>query len=246
MAKSPNGKSMRRENALFGASFFFFAACLAELFLLLVRKYYIRGTIDQALTWHDSYLPVITGVGVAVLALGAVLSVLWKADGKKRLAGWCLAGTGIFFACGSLLIHTFQESAVTLLSIIVPVVMVLCVLWAFYDRECSVSLTLLCATLIVLWVCRRVYSHVTLGLPVKAASVVYILLLGGAAWLAKQGKLKKFFPADADMLPLYVACGVSAAGIVVALLSATAAYYAMWCMGVVVFALAVYYTVKQL
>lgn len=237
---------MKRENTLYGAIFFFFAACVAELFLLLVRKYYIKGTINEVLAWHDSYLPVITGVGVAVLALGAVLSVLWKAGGIKRLLGWCLTGTGVFFAGGSLLIHTYQESAVTLLSIMVPVVMVLCVLWAFYDRECSVSLTLLCATLIVLWVCRRVYSHATLGLPMKAASVVYILLLGGLAWLAKEGKLKKLFSANADMMSIYVACGVSAVGVVVALFSATAAYYTMWCTGVVVFALAVYYTVKQL
>lgn len=245
MAKSPNGKSMKRENALYGASFFFFAACVAELYLMLVRKYYIKGTIDQALAWHG-YLPVAAGAGLAVLALGAALSVKWKADGKKRLIGWCLGGTGAFFAAGSMLIHTYQESAVTLLSIVVPVVMVLCVLWAFYDRECSVSLTLLSGTLIVLWVCRRVYTHVTLGLPIKAASVVYILLLGCVAWLAKEGKLKKLFPANADMMPIYVACGVSAAGVVAALLSAAAAYYTMWCTGVVVFALAVYYTVKQL
>lgn len=246
MAKNPNGKSIKRENTLYGAFFFFFAACVAELFLMLVRKYYIKGTIEEVLAWHDSYLPVIIGTGLAVLALGVVLSVLWKSDGKKRLIGWCLGGTGAFFAAGSLLIHTYQESAVTLLSIVVPVVMVLCVLWAFYDRECSVSLTLLCVTLIVLWVCRRVYAHQTLGLPMKAASVVYGLLLLGVAWLAKEGKLKKFFPVGADMMPLYVACGVSAAGVVVALLSAAAAYYTMWCAGVVVFALAVYYTVKQL
>lgn len=246
MAKNPNGKSMKRESSIYGAFFFFFAACVAELFLMLVRKYYIKGTIDQVLAWHDSYLPVITGVSLAVLALGVVLMVLWKADKKKRVIGWRLGGAGAFFAVGSLLIHTYQESAVTLLSIVVPVVMVVCVLWAFYDRECSVSLTLLCATLIVLWVCRRVYNHMTLGLPVKAASVVYILLLGGVAWLAREGKLKRFFPAGADMMPLYIACGVSAAGVLVALLSAAAAYYAMWCTGVVVFALAVYYTVKQL
>lgn len=245
MAKNPNGKSMKREDTLYGASFFFFSACVAELFLILVRRYYIRGSIEQMLTWHG-YLPVIAGVGLAVLALGAVLSVLWKADEKKRLVGWSLAGMGAFFAGGSMLIYTFFESAVTLLSILVPVAMVLCVLWAFYDRECSVSLTLLCATLIVLWVCRRVYNHMTWGLPMKAASVVYVLLLGSVAWLAKEGKLKRFFPANADMMPLYVACGVSAAGVAAALFSAAAAYYAMWCAGVVVFALAVYYTVKQL
>ena len=36
------------------------------------------------------------------------------------------------------------------------------------------------------------------------------------------------------------------AAVVLALFSATVAYYAMWVLGIVVFALAVYYTVRQL
>ena len=39
---------------------------------------------------------------------------------------------------------------------------------------------------------------------------------------------------------------LSAAAVVLGLFSAAVAYYAMWALGVVVFALAVYYTVKQL
>ena len=47
-------------------------------------------------------------------------------------------------------------------------------------------------------------------------------------------------------MPIYAAAVLSAAAVLVALFSATMAYYAMWVLGVVVFALAVYYTVKQL
>jgi hypothetical protein len=46
--------------------------------------------------------------------------------------------------------------------------------------------------------------------------------------------------------PVYLAGALSAAGVILGIVSMTAAYYAMWCLGVVVFALAVYYTVKQL
>ncbi len=245
MAKNPNGKPMKRENSLYGAIIFFAAACVAELYLLLVRKYYINGTVDQALAWHGYLLP-IAAAGAALLVLGVVLSVLWKADARKRLIGWCLTGAGVFFAGGSLLMRLYQSSAVTLLSVVVPVVMVLSVIWAFYERECSVSLTILSASMIVLWVCRRLFSNLTLGMPAKVLSVVYIALLGGLCWLAKNGKLGKLLPAGADRMPLYAACGLSAAGVVVALFSATAAYYAMWCLAIVVFALAVYYTVRQL
>ncbi len=246
MAKNPNKKSLKRDNSLYGATIFFFAACLAEFFLLAVRKYYIHGdVVTEHLVWHDRLL-VFAGLGAAVLVLGAVLSVLWKADERKRLFGWGLASLGVFFSCGSLLIRTFVEPAVMLLSVVVPVLMVLSVLWAFYDRECSLSLTILCASLVVLWVCRRLFSSLTMGMPVKVLSVVYVLLLGGLCYLAKNGKLSRLLSPNADLLPLYVSCGLSAAGIVLALFSATVAYYAMWCLGIVLFALAVYYTVKQL
>lgn len=245
MAKNPNGKSMKRDNSLYGAILFFLAACLAELYLLVLRKYYIHGYIDQALAW-DERLKIFAGGGAAVLVLGLVLSVLWKADRRKRLIGWCLTGLGVFFGGGSVLIRMYFESAVTLLSVVVPVVMVLSVLWAFYDRECSVALTILSASLIVLWVCRRLFSSLTLGMPVKVLSVIYILLLGGLCWMAKEGKLKKLFAPNADMLPIYVACGASAAGVVLSLFSASVAFYAIWCLGIVLFALWVYYTVKQL
>lgn len=246
MAKNPNGKPMKRDNSLYGASIFFFAACLAELYLLVLRRYYIHGDVaTEVVVWYNRLL-VFAGLGAAVLAAGVALSVLWKADARKRLIGWCLTGTGAFFALGSLLIRTYVEPAVTLLSVVVPAVMVLTVLWAFYERECSVSLTILGASLIVVWVCRRLFSSVRLGVPVKVLAVVFVLLLGGLCYLAKNNKLGKLLPANADLMPLYAACGLSAAGILVSLLSATVAYYAMWGMGLVLFALAVYYTVRQL
>ena len=249
MAKNPNGKSMKRDNSLYGASLFFFAACLAEFYLMVLRKYYIHGDVTtQALVWYDRLL-VFAGLGAAVLVLGIVLSVIWKAEPRKRLIGWCLTATGLFFGLGSILIRMFVEPAVTLLSVVVPIVMVLTVLWAFYDRECSVALTLLSVSLIIVWVCRRLYANLTLGIPVKLLSVIYVLLLGGLCWLAKNnklGKLDKLLPAGTDFMPIYVVTGCTAVAVVVALFSAAAAYYAIWGLGIVFFALAVYYTVKQL
>ena len=134
----------------------------------------------------------------------------------------------------------------TLLSVVVTVLMVLTVIWAFYDRECSVALTALCGTMILLWVCRRLFNSLTMGVPVKVLSVVYVLLLAGVCWLAKNKKLGRLLPVGADLMPIYAATGLSAVAVVLALFSATVAYYAMWVLGVVVFALAVYYTVKQL
>ena len=246
MAKNPNEKSMKRDNSLYGATLFFLAACLAECYLLVLRKYYIHGdVVTEALVWYDRLL-IFAGLGAAVLVLGVVLSVLWKANDRKRILGWALSALGGFFAVGSMLARIYVEPAVTLLSVVVPVLMVLTVIWAFYDRECSVALTALCGTMIILWVCRRLFNNLTMGVTVKVLSVVYVLLLAGLCWLAKNKKLGKLLPPDADLLPIYAATGLSAAAVVLALFSASVAYYAMWALGIVVFALAVYYTVKQL
>lgn len=92
-----------------------------------------------------------------------------------------------------------------------------------------------------------------LGTYVKVGAVVYIVLLAAAAYFARHadkhhgmlGKLQ-VLPADSDVLPVYAACGLSAAAMLTVLISTTVTYYAMWAMALVAFALAVYYTVKQL
>lgn len=247
MAKNPNGKpkSAQRDSSMLGAMVFFFAGCIAELFLFVVRRYYVNGYVEEVLAW-DEYLKAFAGGGVAVLALGAVLSTVWRKDAVKRVFGWALTALGAFLALASILIRMYMTSAVTLFSVVVPVAMVLCVIWAFYDRECSVALTLLCASLIVVWVCRRLGGSLTMGIPVRVCAVIYLLLAAGLIWALRQKKARWLLPAGTDLSPIYLAGALSAAGVLVAVVSTAAAYYVMWCLGVVVFALAVYYTVKQL
>jgi len=145
------------------------------------------------------------------------------------------------------------DAALRLMCVVVPVVMLLDILWSLYDRECAWALTILGVSLIALWVCRQELSSMYLGTFVRIAAIVYIVLLAVIAFLTHRidqhsGKLGKFqvLPASADPLPVYVACALSVAGMVCALISTSVAYYAMWTLAIVVFALAVYYTVKQL
>lgn len=229
-----------------GAIQFFIVGCLAELYLLLVRKFYINGDAMSQIAWFDHYLYYLIGAGVAVLAVGVALSVLWRADTKKRTIGWSLAGIGGFVGVASLLIRLLNSTAVTFLCVLVPVVILLGIFWSLYDRECALSLTILGAGLMALWVCRKAMSNMFLGTYVKIGAVVFLILLAVVAILLKQGKLCKLLPTDADPLPVYVACGLSAVAVVLAFFSSALAYYAMWALAIVVFALAVYYTVKQL
>ena len=199
----------------------------------------------QMITWYD-YLFYFSIAGLVILAAGAVLSAVWRKEQKKRHIGWYIAGAGAFLALASFLIWKLNTPALTFLSVLVPVVMLLGILWNLYDRECALALTILGTSLIVLWVCRRVMSSIYLGTYVKVVVILYLVLLIATAFLAKNDKLRKLLPANADLLPVYLACGLSFVALVVALINTVAAYYAMWALAIVVFALAVYYTVKQL
>lgn len=246
MSKNPNTrKPVKRDDPMNGAMKFFLAGCVAELYLLIVRRFYINGNAEQQIAWYDSYLKLFIGAGAAVAVLGLVLSILWKADQKKRVIGWSVLGAGAFLAAASGLV-LWNMSTLSLLTVVVPVVMLLSILWSLYDRECAMSLTILGASLILVWVCKRQLTSVQVGTLVKVVAAVYLVALIAVLFLVKGNKLNKLLPANADPLPVYVACVLSAAAIAVALVSATLAYYAMWALAVVVFALAVYYTVKQL
>lgn len=246
MPKNSNSKAkpVKRDEPMNGAMKFFLAGCVAELYLLIVRRFYVSGTLAQVVAW-DGYLKVFAWAGVAVLALGLVLSFLWKQDRKKRVTGWSVTGAGAFLAVSSFLVH-WNMSTLTLLTVVVPVIMLLGILWSLYDRECSLALTILGVSLIALWVCRRQMYSIYYGNYVRFAAVAYIVVLAAVALLLKSGRLTGLLPAKADPLPVYVACGLSAAAMAVALINTTTAYYAIWVLAMVVFGLAVYYTVKQL
>ena len=174
-----------------------------------------------------------------------VLSYLWRRNKKTRFYGWAIAGLGAFVAAASALV-LWNMSSLTFLSTLVPVIMVLGIVWNLYDRECALSLTLLGISLFMLWVCRRQLTSIYLGTIVKVAVVALIVALIVIAVLTKQGKLTKLLSAKSQPTPVYVACGLSVLALAASLLSTVVAYYAMWALAIVVFGLAVYYTVKQL
>ena len=80
------------------------------------------------------------------------------------------------------------------MTIVVPVIMLLGILWALYDRECALALTVLGASLFVLWGVRRYGSSMYVGTTVKVCVVIYLVLLAALAALTKSGKLNKLLP----------------------------------------------------
>lgn len=244
MAKVPSKRTARKDESMNGAMKFFLAGCVAELYLLVIRRFYINAGSDLIrIDWYDKYLWILAGIGGGVMLLGILGALAMK--GKRKKVMWMTAAAGAFVGLSTLFVR-LNMSSLSFMTILVPVIILLGSLWALYDRECALSLTVLGAGLFVLWVLRRYGSNLRIGGMVKAGTVVFLLLLAALAWLTRSGKLTKLLPPRADKLPVYIACGLTAAALLVALLISGTSYYAMWALAAVLFALAVYYTVKQL
>ena len=229
-----------------GAMKFFLAGCVAELYLLILRRFYVNADSDVArFAWYDHYLWLLGGIGAGVAVVCVLGALILRKDPKRRRILWLAAAAGVF-AGGAALLVRWNMAALSFLTIVVPVVSLLGILWGLYDRECALALTVLGASLFVLWGFRRYGSSVYVGTAVKVCVAVYLILLAAIAWLTRSGRLGQILPPKADRLPVYVACGLSGASLLASFLGTAVSYYAMWALAAVVFALAVYYTVKQL
>ena len=240
MSKKPNKKAQgsKYDSPMTGGMKFFLAGCVGELYLLIIRRFYINGTIDQVLAWRD-YLIVIAIAGAVAAVAGLALSLKWKADKKRREIGWYVLGGGAFAAAASGLVW-WNMSTLTMLTTLVPVVLVLDILWALFDRDSALALTVLAGGIVAAWLCRR-----SGALVIKAAVVVFAAALAALVAALKQGKLKKWISAEAHKT-VFVSCAIAAVGALASLVSTTVAYYAMWVLAAVIFCTAVYYTVRQL
>ena len=255
MSKNPNrnSKSMKHDEPMNGAMKLFLAGCVAELYLLVIRRFYVSGTANQLLACYAA-LPYIAAAGLVVLVAGLIVALSGKGKLRQTRLGWSIFAAGVFLAVSALLIRMLGGSALTLLCVVVPVAMLLGILWQLYDRECAWALTILAASLIVLWICRHLLGGGTLlGKVALAGAVVYLVVLVAVGFLVRKADLSdgllgkvRILPSTADALPIYVACILSFVAVAIAIFSTTVAYYAMWCLALVVFVLAVYYTVKQL
>ena len=254
MSNNPNRtpSPAQQRGVMSNALKFFLAGCLAELYVLVLRHFYVNGTLQQVVAW-DGYLTYFLYGGIALLALGLVFLLIRKKWNWSPAIGLWTAGAGAFFAGATALIRLYYSTAISLLCILVPVMMVLAILWCLYDRECAWSLSVLSFSLVALWVARRGMDSPFVGTLVKIGVVVCLILVAAVALAVFQadrhggqlGKLR-LFPEEADALPIYVSCAMAAVGLILSFFSATLVYYVMWIMGVVLFALAVYYTAKQL
>ena len=240
-----NNRNMNRALELLTAGF------LAEFYLLLVNNYFVRGTINQLVTM--SYvLEVLMYVGLALVAAGIAMLIVGKKKNKdfSKLNKWLLIA-GVFFTLSSELMLKVYPQGTTAMCIFVPVVMILGVIFLMYQREFSVQTAALAMTILAMVLLSRGsgnWAMVVKGYSVCAALVIAVMLL--IAFKAQRGDgcigSVRIFTSGAGYKMLYLVLVVCLAAIIAALFVGSIAYYGVWALSVLLFILAVYYTVKML
>ena len=85
MSKNPVSKSkpVKRNEPMHNALKFFLAGCVAEIYLLVIRRFYVNGTANELLAC-DAALPYLMAAGAAVAVIGLVLGIVWRQQTKRR------------------------------------------------------------------------------------------------------------------------------------------------------------------
>ncbi|MBE7003869.1 MAG: hypothetical protein E7425_06240 [Ruminococcaceae bacterium] len=253
MAQNSNEKRMeRREKSdrnMNRAVVLLITGLVAEWYLLMADRYYARGTVTQMLGWYD-YFGVMRWAALGVFAVGVALLMMRAQKRWTKWLGGALAVVGAFLSFTSFAMRHYFPTSVTVLCVLVPVLLILGIIYLFYQTEFSMQATALAMALFALVLLSR--SGTTM---VKVCAVLAIL--GCAALLAVTLSLKKnggklvlkgrdlrLFPASMDYrvtLCVLAACIVL---VVLAFAVPAVAFYATWVLAVGAFVLAVYYTIK--
>lgn len=242
-----NNRNMNRALELLTAGF------LAEFYLLLINNYFVRGTVNQLVT-VSHLLEGLVYAGLVLVAAGIVLLIVGKKKNKgfTKLTKWLLIA-GVFLTLSSELMLKVYPQGTTAMCIFVPVVMILGVIFLMYQREFSVQTAALAISILAMVLLSRGAGNANWSLLVKgysicAAVVVAILLVVACAAQRGDGCIGsvRIFQSGAGYKVLCVVLAVCLAAIIAALFVSSLAYYGVWGLSVLLFILAVYYTVKML
>lgn len=228
------------------------AGFLAEFYLLLVNNYFVKGAIGQVLAM-STVLKVLFYLGCALVGGGVVLFAMRE---KKKLfaqlGSWLLIG-GVFFTLSSQLMLKIYPQGTTFMCILVPVIMILGIVFLMYQREFSVQTLALSASISAIILLNRGAGKTgwtTIVRGYSALVVIGVLVLMVLVYMASKngGCLKsvRVFASGADYKLTYLILAVCLITILVAMFVAGAAFYGTWVLSILLFVLAVYYTVKML
>ena len=252
MAKKPQSKNEAAAAAnLAGASALFIAGFCAEIYLLILQRFFVNGTVRE-IALSSYVVEALMYVGLALFAAGVVLKFVRRKAGSTRLAGWLL-GIGIFFAVANKAMLVVYPDASVALCIIVPILLIVGVAFFLYQREFFFSLCALVLSVGACWLCSKGLGNAnwnSVAIAASAAVLVVIAALFAASLSAAKkkgileigGRKLRMLSVSPNRALLYGAYILSALAVIAALLGY--GYYGIWVLCVVIFALAVYYTIR--
>lgn len=247
MAKHPTSRRPARSGGSNAMTYLFLVGSLIECVLLLTYRFLVRGTVRQTVfTAHA--LEFLSPFGLVLFCVGLVLFLLRGRFARPQTALFAaMVCVGAFLCVVCRLMRAFPPY-IPLMCVAVLVVMLLGAVCLLYPREFAAqatALTLLigCAALL-----NRSFSS---GIARAATVLCSLALAVGAVLLLKLQKgdgcfapEKRVLPRDANYALLLGVTALCLAGNCAALLLAGAAYYVVWAGAILLFVLAVWYTVK--
>lgn len=247
-------KKQREDQALNRVLWWFGGAVVLEFFLLLLNRFYFVGSNGGNVALSLGlfrFLRVFTWVCLA----GAIGFGLWwflrrKKGEKVSVQGACCAAWAVLFLCAFVAGFWGAQGGVRFLYVAVPVAAVLALVYYLYQREFFLVALQGGAALFSLWFYYNffvanpgvVYGVMAAVLALTAAACGLFFLLS-----KNKGVLGKVrvLPRKTNYLPLYLAAGVTALAVLIALLfGLTAAYGAIFGVVAWLFGVAIYYTVR--
>lgn len=230
----------------------FLLGLAAEVYLFIIYRA-VTGSIDSMLVCYQTILPVLSWLGLAMLAVGAIVGYVKRAEQKLRMPMAFVGGIGLFLALSGLIMTMFSDNnrGVTTMCVLVPILAVLGLVFLLYQHECFLCTAALSGALFAVWAMGSAANSLIWRIPVTVGMVLAAALLAVFAALVhkaqqSEGKLWKvrIFPVECDYRVIYVVLAVAFAGVLVAMLLPAIAYYLMWVLGILLFAELVLYTTK--
>lgn len=245
-------KKQKEDQALNRVLWWFGGAVVLEFLLLLLNRFYINFNAEGA-ALARSIFRFLRGFAWVCLASAVATAAWWmlrrKKGGKTFLPGALFISSLVLAVC-CFVAGIGRGMGVKFLYVCVPVMAVLALVYYLYQREFFLVALQGGVALFALWFYYNFFGRanalvygvlaVVLALSVAAAAVLFVLQRG-------KGTLGKarLLPRKANYLPMYIAAGVTALAVLIALIfGQSAAYAAIFGVVAWLFGVAIYYTVR--
>lgn len=252
--KQEEAKRREEDKALKQGLLWVAAAIVLEILLFFVGRYAFHYTtsaasVNLAIALRGA-MKVARVLGLAAGVVGAVMAVLQAKKSKKALWYGVASILGLTVMVCAHVMSKYQTSGAQMLNLLVPVLGGLALAFYIYPRDFFLPALSCVLSALGLWLVRSSGVGLDSVLTVLACVLVLVVLLSlkkNDGQLALAGLQVRMLPEKSEYkMPLGV-CLVALCALLAALVAGGAvAYYLIFGVGALLFALLVYYTVKMM